>query len=1645
MLNRSNASTKGKTMKLPKRRFQQEIKQRFIKDEIRAICYDLSINPEELDDKTINTLTESLLIFVEKQGRIMDLVNILRAEQSEIDWLALAFADVGCPYRGLLPFREDDAHLFYGRDAYIERLLEAVEKRPLVAVIGSSGSGKSSVVFAGLIPRLRPTDQQPISQWQIIDFAPGKSPFENLSGELIPLLEPDLSESAQLVEANTLNENLVKGKISLHQVMARIASKLDDRKRILLIVDQFEELYTQTEDTTVQEAFTKALLSLRQVEAVTVLLTMRADFLDRALAYRPFADELQVATQMIGPMDRDELIEVIERPLSGTFVTFEPGLTTQILDDVGKEPGNLPLLEFALESLWQEQADGKLTFAVYEKIGKVEGALTKQADAAFNTYEEKDEDILVRRLFVQLVQPVNTSVNTKRKAWRSELGDELWRLAAELADARLIVTNQDDKSGEDYIELAHEALITNWERFDGWIKEDWEFRAWQERLRISLRQWESHEEDSGFLLFGAPLAVAEEWLGKKQHELNHRETAFIRASIDAEKKRQAEEKARQERELAQARELATEQQQRAEEQKQAATNLRRRLIYVVGFAVLAAFLGVAAVFFGVSSAENAAVAESNLVTATIAQGEAQEQAAAAQIAEAAAIRAEGTAEFNESLANTREAEAIEQQLIAQTEREIAQEQRDIAIAQSFVNASKIEGTNNVMRSLLMVIEGDKLYSTAASFDALQEIYQYAGEPIYTFFDDHPITSIQLNNSQSIALATSNDGTVTAWDIDNEEKMFVLSHEGEVELVEWNPGESRILTLSQKNTGETTYRVVAKLWDATSGNLISELNTDLGYPLNWEFTTGSYGAKWSQFGDAIVTYDPQGVIKIWDAETGHMRKEISHDNEGDSLQGIMFSTNNLLYSIGEISIKIWNIHSDTAIKEIVQTGPIEHYKLSNDGSQLIILSHSKSGSDDSPEEIPPMLTISVWEASTGDLIETLDTSTDALIYNAIWNPDESKVLLHGYDYAALIDRSTGEIITKVENINQFLGVKLSSDEKRILTYHRDQLVRVWDVETGELVFWFEPEGEIFFAESNRLGTRILTLNSEQTFGGRTVAQLWDGNTGLLLKTLPHNGDIVHGFWNEDQIVTSSRDGTVKLWDDRGDLLLSFTQNGPVTDVAWSRDQTQLFVASEDGAVTVWNTNSAPLFGSKPLFNLSVPNVDNSRYIKRDFPGFTLYDAETDEELAYLIHSEQMFDGETIYLQAYMFAWHPSGEYVLTTGNDGLVNIWNANDGELLTSLDHSSGNDQLSAKWNSNGNQIISYGEGTTKLWMVHSDDSPLWSELLTSLPGGGPFGHSASQVSWNSDESYILAKDAIDNSPGALGNEAQLWEGLNLSYTMTHGSNINTILWHPDGDRFLTGATDGSIKLWSVEEESPVLEFYHVDDEVDGLFGEYDLAWVKWQPEGTYFLSFGGKLMYLWNSNSEQPINIFDHKEQISDAWWNHDGDRILTIGINNAKLWNLDSDTPLFTFSHDQQINGIVWGSDGKHIITYSDDGTAKVWNVENGSLLYTLSGGGRISYVEWKEAEGQILVYTENNDTYFNSFQRVSIFSTDKDYRVTLACSRTTRNLTWNEWTLLAPEIPYELTCPEQNHPVDCSVPVAFRPEEYIHQWNEQCNTGN
>jgi len=310
------------------------------------------------------------------------------------------------PYLGLRAFREEDSAFFFGREAFTERLVGAVERTPFLAVVGPSGSGKSSVVQAGLLPALRKGTLAGSRGWEFAVFRPGKNPLKQMAAPLVFMLEPEMDEVTRLARVGELADHFREGRVSLADAIGRILEKQPGMERMVLVADQFEEFFTYQESELDREIFLNHLLEAAEERdgPLTVIFTLRADFYSHCLKVRPLADRLEGRVVNIGPMTESELRRAIEEPARSVGVRFQSGLAERFLEDVRGEPGALPLLEFALTELWEKRRGGLLTHQAYEEFDGVGGAIAQRAEREHERFSEEEKKF-AKRIFLNLITP----------------------------------------------------------------------------------------------------------------------------------------------------------------------------------------------------------------------------------------------------------------------------------------------------------------------------------------------------------------------------------------------------------------------------------------------------------------------------------------------------------------------------------------------------------------------------------------------------------------------------------------------------------------------------------------------------------------------------------------------------------------------------------------------------------------------------------------------------------------------------------------------------------------------------------------------------------------------------------------------------------------------------------------------------------------------------------------------------------------------------------------------------------------------------------------------------------------------------------------------------------------------------------------
>jgi len=1118
-----------------------------------------------------------------------------------------------CPYRGLAAFREADARFFFGREAFTDLLVESVEAAPMVGVIGPSGSGKSSVVFAGLAPRLKAAAGG--GTWTVVELRPGSRPYHALAGAMLPLYEgADLTETERLAEVNRLADYLRAGTISPRDVLGRAGERHPDLGRLLLVADQFEELYTLCPEESEHRGF-QDLLFAAAFEGnggrggggppLTLVLTLRADFMGHALAYRPFADAIQKHDVKLGPMTREELARAIRLPAEAQGRAFESGLVERIIEDVGEKAGTLPLLEFALTKLWDEQEGGWLTHAAYEAIGRVEGAVARHADGVYGRLREAEREG-ARQVFVQLVQPGEGTEDTRRLAVREELGKD-WGLVRRLADARLVTTGRDE-AGHETAEVVHEALIRSWERLREWINADRRFRTWQERLRFALRQWEASGRDEGALLRGAPLAEAEGWLKERGEALGEGERAYVAAGLELRDRRAREREAQLEREAASARKLR-----------------RQRVFLSITLAAAIVLAGVAAIL-GHRSRQTTARAEAasanafarELAGASMANRERDPELSVLLALKAISVsQTAGGAPVPEpeqalhlALQYTRRKQTLATHELGIYDLAVSPDGRHLATC-------GLDGIKRYGIKLIDLVTGDTeitmsqpitwVWTVAFSpdgtllasggEDGVVSIWNTKTGENSLRLTGHTkaVTQVSFSPDGTSLASASKDTTAVVWDIPTSRAVLTLTgHTKAVKSVAWSPDGTRLATAGEDG--------LVNLWDSSTGiSLLSILNR-MG-----NVTSPLYSVAFSSDAARLAT---GGVnARIWDAANGNLMQEFQ--GHGDSVAEVAFNADGkkLLTASSDKTAGIWDVAGvgggyGAMFRLAGHTGPIRGVAFTPDGLSAV----TASGDG----------TLGVWDITDGRAWRTLHVP-GTRPRSIAFSPDGRSVAVASRDDVARVwdlDRvSTSATITLTGHISEVWTVAFSPDGRTVATSGNDRTVKLWEAESGRLIrtlighsnaVWgvaFSPDGSqvatgsdddtarLWDTHSGRSlltmkghihdvnavafspdGSRLVTASNDRT------AKVWDVTTGEeLLNLIGHSGSLVSVSYAPDGsriATTSDLDRSARVWDaTSGHELFSISSHlGPVQGVDFSPDGTRLVTSSWDGTVTVWDAVS-----------------------------------------------------------------------------------------------------------------------------------------------------------------------------------------------------------------------------------------------------------------------------------------------------------------------------------------------------------------------------------------------------------------------------------------------------------------------------------------
>jgi WD40 repeat protein len=1024
-----------------------------------------------------------------------------------------------CPYRGLEAFQEKHAKYFFGRDADRQRLLEILKGTCFLAVLGASGSGKSSLVRAGLLPAVRAGALPQSERWEIVVFRPGGHPLETLAGCV-----------ARLGGGAAMQKTLDRLAADARTLRLAVSAVFSDRPaddRALLVVDQFEEVFTLCREEPERRAFFDNLLyaaSTPEARA-TVVLTMRADFYHRCGAYPELGQQVSAQQYLVSPMGREELRQAIEEPARGVGLSFEAGLVATILDDVAEEPGGLPLLEHALLELWKCRRGSMLTLEGYLESGGVHGAIAQRADDAFGALTREQQE-LARRSFLRLTQPGEGTEDTRRRVMLSELpgaAGELDPVLRSLVDARLLTTSRD--ADDVQVEVAHEALIRGWPRLREWIDEDRAGLRIHSRLTDAAREWNRLGRSDGELLRGGRLAEAVEWRRTNEEVLNDLERAFLAAS----------------------------------RRKELKSSVVRMLAVALLLAVAAAMaLTVFAVRAKSEADRQQRIARSRgLAASAIAQLAVDPELSVLLAREA--LRVEPTEQAADSLRQALSEMHLravmrghagtvslsgDRSAFSRDGRRVVTANEDRTAAIWDVATGKLirrlRGHRGAVKAAVFSPEGTRVVT--ASADATAAIWDARSGVLVHRLRGHAkgLTGVSISPDGTSIVTSSGDKTARIWDLSTGRVLQVLrGHRDRVVSAVFSPNGDAVLTASWDGT--------ATIWDARSGTTIRELT---GH------ADALADAAFSPDGRRIVTASWDGTARLWNRRKGTPRALLPGHQDG--VETASFGPDGrFLVTVGGKIARIWDAKTGEFVTTLQgHTDWVNDAAFSPDGTQVVTASNDG--------------TANVWDAATGGLQRALRGHADA-VTSAVFTIDGRRIVTASSDGTARVwDADTGTALRG--HTDWVLATAFSPDGRRLSTASDDGTARIWDVRTGRaLAVLRGHENVVSSVAFSQDGKRVVTASLDGT------ARIWDPMTEKVIRSFRHPADeqVSRASLSPDgrRLVTATSADVARVWDTKtGKRLRALRHANWVTDASFGSDGKLILTASVDRTAHVWDART-----------------------------------------------------------------------------------------------------------------------------------------------------------------------------------------------------------------------------------------------------------------------------------------------------------------------------------------------------------------------------------------------------------------------------------------------------------------------------------------
>ncbi len=1198
-----------------------------------------------------------------EQTATVDGLLVLTKPLSASTLIIVGEEEIANPYKGLQPFEEADAEDFFGRAKLIDRLLDRMREADdalgrFLAVIGPSGSGKSSVVKAGVVPALRRGALAGSERWFMVEMVPGADPFGELASALLAVATAPPEDLQARLRADARG---------LVDVVNEILP--DDDAELVLVIDQFEEIFTLTEDEAARAHFLDLLHTAVTApdSRLRVLVTMRADFYDRPLLYPQFGELVRKRNEVVLPLSTDEMREAIIGPAERVGVTVETGLVAAIVADIAEQPGALPLMQYALTEVFERRRGNVLTLEAYRESGGVLGALARRAEEVYQVANPAAREAM-RQLFLRLVTLREGAEDTRRRVLLTELlslaEDEavIHDVLETLGKYRLLTFDHDPETRTPTVAVAHEALIREWARLRAWLDDNREDILLQRRLAGACNEWMQQGRDPSFLATGMRLQQFEQLAERGTIALTEDEREYVRASVAERERREAEERARAERE--------------ALLERRSRQRLRALLVVMTAAALVAGALALLANTERKNADRQRRIAERS-----------------AEVSHSLALAANAQTEM---LVNENKDLAIALGLAANAIPDPPSEAQFILAQAAYAPGTRHLFTAHDTLVISVDYSADGTLAVAGDFDGkliLWDMQSY--EPLRTFGPDDPDTDALEGHQRFVRivrfapdgqhiLSGGRDSRMILWDAqtgeivrtfgpDDPDTEAIEGHEDGVAVrdLAFNPADP-----NQVLTAGDDWRLL--LWNVTTGEVLRVYGPDDPETETVEgHSERIREVAFTPDGTRAVSASYDGTLILWDIETGEVLR-VFEGHEGKVASVAVSADGRYILSGGQDqTARLWDIETGEELLQLQGHGNwVKTVAFSADGQRAL------TSSDDA--------TVRLWDLETGEELLRFSGHTD-FVEEATFNPVGTQILsASGDGTLRLWDIYNGAEVRRLcGHTAGVVDVAVSADGQTALTAEFDHLIRIWDVATGEQIGVFDKHTAF---------PTVLALSP-------------DGRYAL-------SGDASGTDYE------STEDDVLWLWDvATGEIVQRFTGHADwVQAAAFSPDGQTLVTGGKDTWIIVWDVETGEMLHRIEEFDDWVDalafNADGSLLLAGgdvQDPRIVLFDAQTWQPL-------QSYEGHDGAVEVVQFA--PDGRRFLSGSGDSLVLVWDVETGEVVARLaGHTA--PITGAGFTPDGAYVVSASEdGTVRTWEVagarlvrqNDVDSPVWA--LALLPDG---------------------------------------------------------------------------------------------------------------------------------------------------------------------------------------------------------------------------------------------------------------------------------------------------------------------------------------